>query len=697
MKKARREAENMDMELLGISGNRIPAEANRIREALERIPEEELPPLLGAIKGLSCKALGLTQDANRVFLRLFDDLIDGTEYWEMVNDFRVEHHKDLSDHRPKILTNGFGGRIGLSTMPHADTVSFLPGEALEGRKPTLITYRLNQDSFLDVLKLLPDGWRPDLVLFIFPEVFSLPRDLEASPYPVIGVSGDPWKVTKISQDIQFFDAIMPGMKHWCAAYEKLGNAIALYTSCAGTQGYIPWFGKELRRLHSEKKYDVVFTGVASGPFYRNRSRYLWRLLRLSDRYRIFVGFVDGEQNFHELICQAKIVVHCPSIQGGVNLRPFEAIGYGALLMHEEGDRSIEEFFEAGKEVILFNESNFEELLEYYLQHDEERERIATQAMERNSLECSITTHMGKVIELIGQSPINTSIRGASKFSEAQKWNALGISDFYALNCSRAEACFRKAIKAGNGNKKYINNLAVCLMRDAIVQGKPNPEIESLLFSASRGEDPTAASRFNLVSFYRFVQFDRKKFMDAIGRLIHDLRSDSGVFPEFAGDELFFHMEGADDRLFEDSIFRIELEFLLASLPAKGAEYQERLLRTLLWRTLEYAGDVYSGLGLTGSALAAYQLALRTFPQNENILRKLSRLYVELCRLEEASDCLKRVLHLSPFQEEAHLDLCAVQLTLGRKPELRARVNHLLHYHGLEHEERLRSFLVRAND
>jgi hypothetical protein len=52
------------------------------------------------------------------------------------------------------------------------------------------------------------------------------------------------------------------------------------------------------------------------------------------------------------------------------------VAAGALLFQEEGNLEIGNCFEEGKEFVSYNEENLEERLEYYLDHEEERVRIA---------------------------------------------------------------------------------------------------------------------------------------------------------------------------------------------------------------------------------------------------------------------------------------------------------------------------------
>jgi tetratricopeptide (TPR) repeat protein len=64
------------------------------------------------------------------------------------------------------------------------------------------------------------------------------------------------------------------------------------------------------------------------------------------------------------------------------MRCYEAAACGSLLFCEEENGEIREFFEDRVHCVLYNEQNLDELLDYYLSHEEERARITRAAAER---------------------------------------------------------------------------------------------------------------------------------------------------------------------------------------------------------------------------------------------------------------------------------------------------------------------------
>ncbi|MEK6623119.1 MAG: glycosyltransferase, partial [Planctomycetota bacterium] len=419
------------------------------------------------------------------------------------------------------------------------------------------------------------------------------------------------------------------------------------------------------------------------------------LLKLAHRYKVFAGRLPTLEGGFDAMKQAKIVIHCPSIQGGVNLRPFEAVACGALLLHDEGDRSIEEFFEPDKEVVLFNEENFEQKIEYYLHHDTEREQIIQRAMVKNRTYGDIVALMKNTLDKIQQSGITVTSRPASALADDMKLNALGISSFYAKDYHLAAFRFSEAIKMNEWNGKYYNNLAVCLMVQAFTTKQRNPMIEPMLLLVNKKHTPTILSVFNLQSYYRFIQFNPELFLEISDKMAQDLQNNRVEMPVFVGDELFFYLDNSGDSMPESYVFVLELESLLNSFPDRGSRYQEGFLKTVLWRILEYRGDYYEKSGDDSRTIREYKAALEYCPQNEVVLEKLGKLCASAGRLEDAELYLTRLLQLSPFHENAHLWLSKIEWDKGEKGKIKERISCLLHVTALKNQEQFNRIMDKV--
>src|SRR5262249_13413668 len=84
--------------------------------------------------------------------------------------------------------------------------------------------------------------------------------------------------------------------------------------------------------------------------------------------------VYGDE-YRTLLARARIGFN-RSIQGECNQRALEAAAAGALLFQEAGNREVPAFFHDGKEYVAYDDVDLEQLLEYYLTHEEHRRRLA---------------------------------------------------------------------------------------------------------------------------------------------------------------------------------------------------------------------------------------------------------------------------------------------------------------------------------
>lgn len=126
---------------------------------------------------------------------------------------------------------------------------------------------------------------------------------------------------------------------------------------------VPWgYGREL--------YDVLFVGSP----HPERVKLYERLRR---RFQVAWRRVYHEQMV-EAINGARIVINLPIggfKSGNIPHRIFEVLACGSLLLTNELPED-SRLFEDRKHLVYYNAENIEELIAYYLEHEQEREAIA---------------------------------------------------------------------------------------------------------------------------------------------------------------------------------------------------------------------------------------------------------------------------------------------------------------------------------
>jgi hypothetical protein len=126
--------------------------------------------------------------------------------------------------------------------------------------------------------------------------------------------------------------------------------------------------------HVSRDLDVAFVG-ATEAIWRSRQPLLQRI---AARYRTNDFFAPRcpFDDIPALYNRARIVIHVPIVDA-LNPRIFEAMGCGALLVTGRVANRLEELFTEGEHFVAYDdEDDAIAKIDYYLQHDDRRARIA---------------------------------------------------------------------------------------------------------------------------------------------------------------------------------------------------------------------------------------------------------------------------------------------------------------------------------
>jgi glycosyltransferase involved in cell wall biosynthesis len=239
------------------------------------------------------------------------------------------------------------------------------------------------DTWDDVCARLPAGWRPDFIALYLP-YRSIPRGLWQAPVPLVGLAGD-WnllwhhqrrclpRVERVLTDSAGLDVLhRAGLAH-------------------GRPANI--FGCELAYLEEtadapERDLGIVFCGNFHDAVQRTRLPWLGRLAELAERRRVVLTTNVYHDAYRGLLRRARIAFN-RSVRGECNSRAVEAAACGALLFQEAGNADVAAHFRPGAEYIEYTDDNLEVLLDYYLEHEDERRAIA-EAGQRRAREYTFT-------------------------------------------------------------------------------------------------------------------------------------------------------------------------------------------------------------------------------------------------------------------------------------------------------------------
>ncbi len=172
-------------------------------------------------------------------------------------------------------------------------------------------------------------------------------------------------------------------------------------------------------LNRINKHDIAMVGTYSKIWYAERAKYAeavkdlglniwgpagWAESPLKNCYR---GTITSDKVF-EIYRQSKIVpnVHYNKEPAeGVSLRPFEAAGSGALLICDDGRKDILNVFRDGEEFVSFHDGDaddFRKKIKYYLEHEDERLRIAKNGYQKVMAKHTYNIRMKEMMDIVNQ-------------------------------------------------------------------------------------------------------------------------------------------------------------------------------------------------------------------------------------------------------------------------------------------------------
>lgn len=208
------------------------------------------------------------------------------------------------------------------------------------------------------------------------ESYPMPLEVELADCFTVGVIGD-WNLG--GQAIQLigsaFDLLLTDL-NGCEKLRGLGFENVRYVAL---WGYKPAIHRCLPDV--KRDLDVVMIGNFNTSVQRQRARWIARVAQLaSSRLVCLTDGVFGD-DYTRMLNRAKIVFN-HSIRGEMNARAFEAPACGALMFYERENRELAEFLTPGQECVLYSDEDLERLLEYYLDHDDERLKMAQAGRQR---------------------------------------------------------------------------------------------------------------------------------------------------------------------------------------------------------------------------------------------------------------------------------------------------------------------------
>ena len=220
------------------------------------------------------------------------------------------------------------------------------------------------------------GWQPDFIALYLPYTV-VPECLWSAQVPRIGLAAD-W-------NLLWHDYRRSLRACHLVLTDAAGVDVMAREGIAHAQAF-NLFGCERAYLEpppddKPRDIDVLFVGNLHPAVQRERLPWLGRLARLADHRRVAIHTGVFGADYRDLLQRARIVFN-RSIRGECNRRAIEAAASGALLFQEAGNLETPSYFTDRRECVYYDNDNLLDLLEHYLDHEDERLTIAEAAQRR---------------------------------------------------------------------------------------------------------------------------------------------------------------------------------------------------------------------------------------------------------------------------------------------------------------------------
>jgi GT2 family glycosyltransferase/predicted Zn-dependent protease len=233
------------------------------------------------------------------------------------------------------------------------------------------------DTWAKLMTRLPTGWRPDFVVLYLPYT-SIPDWFWTAPIPLVGIATD-WQLLwhYYRRRLRSCDLVLSDP----AGVEALlleGISQARPANLYGCERDLLSTIADEKDDSGPRDIDILFVGNLNAAVQAERLPWLIRLARLQRRWRVSIRTAVFGDTYRKLLRRAKIVfsyVEYPRC----SRRHAEATAAGALLFEHTKQQRWLPFFRDREECVFYDEDNVEALLEYYLEHEDERRRITSAA------------------------------------------------------------------------------------------------------------------------------------------------------------------------------------------------------------------------------------------------------------------------------------------------------------------------------
>ncbi|MBF0381142.1 MAG: glycosyltransferase family 1 protein [Magnetococcales bacterium] len=269
---------------------------------------------------------------------------------------------------------------------------------------------------------LPNGWHPDWVFLCDDSTFPIVIGLESLPYPLawyaidshIQGSWHSWYAT-------VFDYIFVAHKDYLINY-RINERGAMVK-------WLPVFcdpAKD-RYLDREKIHDISFVGTMNPDLNPKRVEFIEAVKK-----RIPINVAQGE--YVEIFNQSKMVLN-QCVQNDLNLRVFEVMACGSLLLTEDSNNGLKDLFVDKKHLALYHQNDVDSVVkqfDHYMENEDKLKAISQCGMDEVHNKHTVNRRIKMVVDLLGKEPAQKLLEKRHKQLPFIKQNVAKVMNYVAM-------------------------------------------------------------------------------------------------------------------------------------------------------------------------------------------------------------------------------------------------------------------------
>ena len=304
-------------------------------------------------------------------------------------------------------------------------------------------------SYKEIIDRLPAGWYPDILLINFVEHWGFNIDIMEIDCLTVAIVID-WMhyYDAVKAASQVFDVFIVWGKRIERIIRKLGCRNVYYQ----IYSFVPPDFLEIPQ--QEKKYDITFIGCINNRLWPRRSFLLERLALLGNKYNVNIQSGIWGEEYIQILKQSKIVFNCTVVEA-INSRFFDVMATGSFLLTNENEEA-SLFFDDNVHLGLYTEDNLEERIEYFLQNDAEREKIAKKGYEEVMQNHTLQVRAEQYMQILNSLNIKEKIY-SRLIRKPDKKNALYLAKA-CLPKGKTTDFFDVLANSDSSNSSVIDNM-----------------------------------------------------------------------------------------------------------------------------------------------------------------------------------------------------------------------------------------------